>query len=113
MTATTRPDAQARDGETAEHRALEEIVRGPTHDRQRDEFRDERCRAQQARQPGFDARLEIGHHHHGNERPRGIGPDQNERAEGEAPANLFDGEDGVVGGFYGDLLTVVGGGDSP
>ena len=67
-----RPAANAR-----EEVALQKIIGRAAHDRERDEFRHERCRAQQARQPSFRAGIEIGHHHHGNERPSGIGPDQN------------------------------------
>ena len=95
--------------ETAEHRALEEVIGRPAHDRQRDEFGDEGRRAQQARQPSFDTGLEIGHHDHGNQRPRGIAPDNEKGAEGESPTDLVGGEGLLVCGFDGDLLTVVGG----
>jgi hypothetical protein len=63
----------------------------------------------EARQPSFDTRFEIGHHDHGNERPSGISPDNENGAEGEAPTDLLGGE-GLFGcGVDGDLLTVVGG----
>jgi len=92
-----------------EHGALEEVIGRSSHDREGDEFGHEGCGAQQARQPSFDTGFEIGHHDHGNERPSGISPDQDDCAEGKAPTDLLGGEYGIVRGFDGDLLTVVGG----
>lgn len=83
--------------------ALQEIIGRAAHDSSCDELRQERRSAEYARNCRLQSGIKTSRHDHRDHRPGYVRAHQDDRAQREAPADLFGGEL-WFGGSYGNLL---------